>query len=262
MRLSLWGLGILLLFSSSLRAENASLVNVFPAGRASGFLPLAVVYPGFSTAILQNPAALPSGAKATALHLAGTTTLSTPDSPELFASLAHSNKKLAIEMIYAGYLMPGFNSHGAAAGFGYSMDTFSVGLTARDSSISSGIEPSIDIGLLLGGNSELTLGAVFYSLNGTSQLAVGAGTRGGKKYTIEANVLLPPFNNIGSGYLFSVNAQLFASALGFNFGASYYTSTSTFYHTLGLGFWIMDNVHMIVQFSSYNLYTVALTFTF
>ncbi len=249
-------LGLCLFVHSTCRAQ--AIDNAFPVMR---FHPetVGLVYPGFNVAAGVNPAALPSAGRGSAIQLGFSPGGS--DGDRLFASVAHAKDNLGIGAGYQGRMGGGAMQNDAFLGVAGTFGNFSAGLALREYDLSGGINPSVDAGILV----ELKVvdvGLVFYDLNGASRLGIGVGSRGGGRFNIEGNVLLPHFNNLGGGYLFTLSAQMAVGIVGVHFRTSYDTAWNDFSHTVGLGAWVSPQVQLALQYSTPRRVSGAVTYSF
>lgn len=243
-----------LFIASTGRAESVE--NAFPIMR---FHPETVnlVYPGFNVAAGVNPAALPSAGRGTAIQAGFSPGGS--DESRAFASVAHAADSLGVNAGYQGRINGGM-AHDAFLGVGGTFGNFSLGLALREFDISGGFNPSLDAGMVV----ELKVvdfGLVFYDLNGSPRLGIGVGSRSGGSFTIEGNVLLPHFNNLGGGYLITAAAQIAVQIVRVHFRTSYDTGWNDFSHTVGLGAWVTPQVLIGMQYSTPRRVSAAVTFT-
>ena len=89
--------------------------------------------------------------------------------------------------------------------------------------------PDADIGLNYGEGKGLNFGFVMYHVNHASRMNLGVGFSGGKKYNIEADVMLPSFSNFShSNYRVTVSANIFVEFFSFYFQSAYYTHDKFF----------------------------------
>jgi hypothetical protein len=233
-----------------------------PAGRIFPD-PGGILYPGFSVAAGVNPAAIPLMGKGTAIQTAVTPSLQSGDPNELFASATTAKGSFGMGVGYEGSLMNGQVTNGAFGGIGYNFDPLSVGVAVRDPNVSQSGTAAADIGFEYETKNEITLGAVLYNVNQNTQADIGIGTKSGKKYNLEANLLLPPFNSLSNGgYLATVAASVVPGAIGFHFSTSYDTGAKDLYYTVAAAAFIGDNFNVILQYATNRQATAALTVVF
>lgn len=255
-----WKTVVSLFLLPAANALAGSLISSMPVGRVHP-LPGGILYPGFNTAAGRNPAAIPLTGKGSALQLAATPAFQSSDSTDLFGSVATTRGSFGFG---AGYLGSSYNSqltNGFFAGMGYNFDPASVGIAVRDFDVRSG-NTSVDVGFQFETKQEITLGAVLYDVNNTSRAAIGVGTKSGKRYNLEANVLLPPFNNMDGGYVGTLSASIFPGMIGFHFSTSYYTAAKSWDYVVGVGVFASDMIHIALQYATTRRATAAVTFIF
>lgn len=250
----------LLLLSTTLGASafGGSLVSSMPVARifpnAGGIL-----YPGFNSAAGVNPAAIPMTGKGTAIQVAATPSIQSGDTTELFGSVAHTSGALGFGAGYIGDFNSGQNVNSGFVGVGYNLDPLSVGVSVRDFDIKNGGGADIDAGFTFETKSEIAIGAVLYDINHNTQADLAVGTKSGKKYNIEADVLLPPFNSSWMGYAATLAASITPGMFGFHFGTTYYTAPKTWEYIVGVGCQINDTFQVVAQYATTRRATLALT---
>jgi hypothetical protein len=260
LRFVLKGIFISVLFGISIRPAMAeNIQNAWPVAK---FYPetVGLLYPGFSVAAGVNPAAIPSAGSGTAIQI-GFSPAPPGQEHRAFGSATHRTSNFGYGIGYQADLVGGTLVHNGFVGIGANFGKFNVGLGLRDYNLSSGISPSVDAGVTI----ELKVvdvGLVFYNLENTPRLGAAIGTRSGQSFNVEANVLLPPFNNLGAGYLATVSAQLAVQVVNAYFRTSYDTGLRTLSHTLGLGVWVYKKAHLAVQYSTPNRLGTAVTVSF
>ncbi len=225
-----------------------------------------ILYPGFNIAAGVNPAALPLAQKTTAFQAAYTPALESGYPNDFFGGLAVSKRSLGIGLGYirnqTSYAGQTTTTQSVFGGFGFSVDQVSLGVGLRDTYLANGFSPNVDIGLVVGDQKNaraVSFGAVFYNMDSLPQLDIGIGYGSIKKYTLEANILLPPFRYLDSGYVFTVAASLRAEILGLYFHTSYATNYKTFSHTVGIFAWLSDHVNVFAQFITSRTLSVGLS---
>ena len=223
--------------------------------------PSGILFPGLATAAAINPAALGNAGKATAIQVALTPSLRSGDDNEYFASFATAKKGFGFGFGIDGATKGGGSfTNGGFVGMGFNLERIALGLAVRDANFSDSVSPSVDVGALFGESQGLKLGFVFYHLENSPQLDLGIGWGAGKKYNLEANVLLPPFSSFSGGSLgMSLGANIFIQPLSFLFRTTYYTRSNNYVHTLGVGVWLNQMFNLGVQFSSPRHWTFGLT---
>lgn len=252
-------LGVLSVFSSAVFAE--SMVNPFPAGRVFP-QPVGILFPSFNVAPGVNASSIPANNRGTAVAAAVSPTTNSANAMQYFGSAASSSSTFGGGVSYIGSSYAGSMTHGAAAGLGYSFETFSLGLGARDLDVKSGWDPSVDASLMLLALKDFIAGAVFYNLNQATQLDLGIGVKSGQRYNVEVNLLLPPFSDLGGGYTATVSAAIFVEPFGLHFRSSYNTAYKDFSHTIALGAWVSKVIHIAAQFTTPRTFTFGLTALF
>jgi hypothetical protein len=223
--------------------------------------PIGLLYPGFNVAAGVNPAAIPSSGNGTAIQAGFSPAPSGGEAHRLFGSVAHKTSNFGFGAGYQGELLNGTLVHNAFVGLGANFGKFNVGLGLRDYNLRTGISPAVDVGLTI----ELKIidfGVVFYSLETSPRIGVGIGTRSGSSFNLEANILLPPLNNLGSSYLATVSAQFAIQRITAYLRTTYDTGFRTLSHSVGLGGWVMKQAHLGAQYSTPNRIESALTVTF
>ncbi len=251
-----------LAISLSAPALAAGLVSSMPVGRIFPD-PGGILFPGFGIAAGVNPAAIPLMGRGTAVEAAVTPAIQSGDPNGLFASATNAGSSFGLGLGYDGSLLGGHLTNGVFGGLGYNFDPLSVGVAVRDPDISQSGQASADIGFEYETKSELTLGAVLYNVNHNAQADVGIGTKGGKKYNLEADVLLPPFNNFGSNdFLGTLSASVVPGMIGFHFAVSYDTGAKDWYYTVSGAVFVNDNVDIVLQYATTRQATAAVTVLF
>lgn len=239
--------------------QAGSIENAFPMARYYP-QPVGLLYPGFNVAAGVNAAALPSAGRDTAVQLAYSPG-STADAHEMFGSVAHSKGNIGFSAGYQGFLFNGAMNHGAFVGLGAEVSNFAFGLGLRDDDVGGGVNPMVDAGMIIN-LKILDLGLVFYDLNGTARLGVGVGSKSGSRFNLEANVLLPPFSNLDSSYIFTLSAQLSVGIAIVHFRTSLHTGSGNLNHTVGLGAWVTKSVLLAVQYTTPDRLVGGVTISF
>lgn len=262
-------LSFLLFFfaSSPLLAENP-LAYSLPGG-IMGPASTGLLFPGFNVAGTINPAALTSE-RATALQVAFSPGISAGSTSSAYGSVATSNKKLAMSAGYSGANIGGPTlSHSAFAALGFKFGDVAFGLDVHNQNFSPTAN-FVDIGFQYNAEGNIVIGGSFYSLNSAAQLGLGIGYKAGRRYHLEANLILPPFNSFGAGYILLVGAGMNVSLFDVYFSVGYYLNPgaySTFYYLFGTAIWLGKSVNLFVQYASlqgsfWGLFTTGLTFVF
>ncbi len=223
--------------------------------------PVGLVYPGFNVAAGVNPAAIPSSGSGTAIQAGFSPAPSAGEAHRLFGSVAHKTSNFGYGAGYQGELQNGTLVHNAFVGVGANFGKFNVGLGLRDYNLSAGFSPAVDVGLTI----ELKIidfGLVFYHLETSPRIGVGIGTRSGSSFNLEANLLLPPLNNLGSSYLATVSAQFAIQRITAYLRTTYDTGFRSLSHSIGLGGWVTKQAHLGAQYSTPNRIESALTVSF
>lgn len=251
MRQAVWGMAILLWSGIALGAAS---VNFNPLPSAMIFpSPVGILFPGFNVAAGVNPAALPLPGKANSVQLAYTPSLRRGDDSSVFAGAAIAKKGLGVGLGYQRTQTSSTKIQGIFGGVGFAMDSMSFGLGLRDSQVDGGFSPNVDIGFIVGNQKNgkgVSFGGVFYNLDHYPQMALGIGYGNVKRYNLEANILMPPFDYLGTGYyIFTLSATLRAEFLSLYFRSSYPTRTDNFTHTLGIAAQVMQNLNVFAQFT-------------
>lgn len=184
------------------------------------------------------------------------------------AGAAHSKKDRGVGLGYIGSFPSGGSSfqtqqNGAFAGGGIKMENVSVGVSADDSDLSTGLNPNINIAVTAKLTSAL-IGAVVRSVNGaaTPQMAVGYGS---SRYSLEANVSLPTFSQIGTTnglYSLGISGAIygdFTVAFNTSYNTSFGASGGYFLHSLWTLVWLSDSINLLAQFASTETITVGMT---
>lgn len=222
-----------------------------------------ILYPGFSVAAGVNGAAIPKAARGTAVQVGYAPPLRSWQSHGLFGSVAHAKGSFGVGAGYTGAIDgTGAFTHGAFAGAGYNIDTFSFGMSVREDNLAAGISPEIDAGLIAE-TKFFDLGLAFYRLNYSPNMAIAIGTRSGSRMNLELNVLMPPFYDMAGGdYQITLSAQLDVGLIGVYFRTTFHTSWRGLTHTVGLGGWVGEAVNLTAQYGTSDQATAALTFVF
>lgn len=233
-------------------------------------IPAPILFPAFTTAAGTNPAALGLSGKVAAVQGAFTPGQG-GSGQEIYGGFAASSQKMGVGLGYLGDKVGGTMVNNVFAGAGFKIDPIAVGIGLRQFDTSSKINPGVDLGLIAGeggsggggGGSGLRFGFVAYNLNSSAQLDAGVGFSGGKKYNMEVNILLPPFNNQNAGYTFTLAGTVYAAdVVGLTFNSSYNSSSKGYIHTVGVNAWIWEPVSVFVQFSTPRAWTSGLMVTF
>lgn len=247
-----FGIFLVLVGSTSLSwAASSTAITPLPTAFPFPNAVNGIIFPGFNLAGGVNPAALPLAGKAGSLQLAYGPALRQGDNNHAFGGLAIAKKGIGIGLGYHRNDGPYGMSQGVFGGAGFSIDQVAFGVGVRDTYLQGGFHPNVDIGILVGDQKttrSVSFGGVFYNLDNLPQMAIGIGYGSVKKYTLEANVLLPPFDYMDNGYFFTVAASLRAEFLGLYFRTSYGTSYSNFSHTVGLMAWVAERFSLFAQF--------------
>jgi len=237
--------------------------NALPVGTLYP-TPVGILYPGFNIAAGVNAAALANGKKVTAAQASVSPALAEGDSYSYLASVANSTQRLGFGMGYVGSIATE-PTHGMFAGAGFNLGALSFGVGLRDYDLTGGFDPSVDIGTLLHIGSEFSLGAVAYNADTDPQIAFGVGFGRPKKDNVEVNVLLPALSTNftdGSEYIVTFAATVYSGAFGTGFRSSYYSSSSSFTHTLAGLLWLTADSNLILQLSTPRTLTVGYTYVF
>jgi hypothetical protein len=229
-----------------------------------GPYPIGFLFPGFNTAAGINPAALPSE-KATAFQAAVAPPINNDNLAMGFASLATSNKKLGIGAGYLGQFVkaspgiPSSTTNEAFGGLGFRLDPIQLGVGVQDVGIGrSGSQAQVDFSMLYNGDAGLVIGGELYDLNTNLDLALGVGFRSGKKYHIEADLLLPTGG--GEGAFLVVAGAVAVPLFDVFFNLSYLVNTApmvtsasggtAFFYAFGIDFWVSDHVNFVFQYNT------------
>lgn len=221
-------------------------------------VPGPILFPGYTTAAGNNPAALGAFGKGGGIQGSYSPTGS---NKEYFAGLTASSPKMGVNLGYIGDDLGGTMVNSVFAGAGFQIDPIAVGFGLRQFDLSGNFSPDVDLGLIAGegaGKGQgLRFGFVIYNLNSPAQLDLGIGFSGGKKYNMEVNLLLPPFSGGNGGtYTVTVAGNIFAGEiLGINFATSYTSNSSNYLHKLGLTLWPWDQVSFFAQFTTPSMWT-------
>lgn len=224
--------------------------------------PMNIVFPNLLTSAASNPAALGRYPKVNALAVAYSPKLSN-STQQYFAGFATSKKGLGFNLGLLGRESFGSATHSVFGGVGYGFDQVAIGLGVRESNFVGGFDPSIDLGLTIGESTGVSGALTLYNLAGSSQMAVGVGYAKSKSFTIEADVRLPTFDNLGGAYLITIAANIAVDPLAFHFATHYNTGFGgSNSHTLGVSFWTGESFNLQAQFNSSNTWTAGLIFAF
>jgi len=219
-----------------------------------------ILFPGLDVAAGVNSAALPLLGKATAFQVAVSPPLQTGDPLGGFAGLATSNKKFGLGAGYLGSKNPGSSiTHGIFVGGGYDLDPVALGVQIRDLNIQSGVNPGVDLGMILGSGHGTEFGVVLYDVNTSARMDLGVGFAD-KRYNVEANLLLPRFSNFNSDYVLTAAATVNASIFAMYFRVSYFTQPNFWEETFGGLAWISPKWNVLVQLTTSRTLTAGLTF--
>jgi len=215
--------------------------------------PVGILFPGFNVAAGVNPAALPLAGKMTSVQASYTPSLASGDASSMFGGLAAAKKGLGVGIGTQRVETSGGSVQGIFGGAAFSFDTVSIGLGLRDGNLSGGYNPNVDIGFIVGDQKSgrsLSFGGVLYNLDRYPQLAIGIGYGNVKRYCLEANLLMPPFEQLSTSYyIISLSATLRAEFLLLYFRSSYQTRFLNFSHTLGVGFQVLEHLNLFAQYS-------------
>lgn len=256
-------LSVVFLASLSHAREGGG-INTVPVPQLFSY-PSGLVFPGLNGAAAINAAALPASGRATAVQAAFTPSLQSGDPMGIFGGIAMARKGLGLGLGIEHTSVSNLSTLGGFAGAGFAWDALSLGVGLRDSDLDGGFSPQVDVGLLVGEGKDrrgVAFGAVFYNLNTTAVLGAGIGYRGGKKYHLEANVVLPPFSDMDGNYTITAAATINAGIFGLFFRTSYFTQPSDFSHTVGALAWISQRFNLIAQFTTNRTATVGATVLF
>jgi hypothetical protein len=222
-----------------------------------------IVFPSFPVSASVNPAALGT-TRATALQVGYGPPIEEGERHRYFAAVATAKRSVGFGAGLTGTMTDsGQLTNGAFVGLGFNLDQVALGLALREANLAGSLDPSLDLGLIVGQGTGVSGGFVLYGLEGAPRLTLGIGYASGKRFNLEANVALPPFNSFGNGGLgLSLGASLFIDRLTFLFATSYNTSSESLGNTLGLGIWLSQKFNLGVQFSTPHSWTALLTFVF
>lgn len=225
-------------------------------------VPVGILYPGFNTAAGVNAAALPGGKKITAVQVAAAPALATNDNNSYFASMATSNSAIGWGLGYTGASTSAGLTHGMFAGVGFNLKRINLGVGLRDSDLSGGFSPNVDIGSKFDLGKDFTFGAVAYNLDDTSnmQFAAGIGYGHPRKDNVEINLLTPAGG--GSDYMVTFAATVYTGKFGTTFRTSYAMESQAFNHTLGLLYWLGSSMNVILQLTTPRTLTMGITVAF
>jgi len=261
-----WAGAILPFFLWTGAAMAKASSSVLPLPTATVFPnAVGILFPGFNVAAGVNPAALPLAGKVVAVQAGFTPPLQAGDPNAIFGGLAVAKKGLGVGLGYLRGQSSSEITQGVFGGVGFSFENVSFGLGLRDSNVSGGFSPNVDIGFIVGNQKSgkgVSFGGVFYNLDSLAQLALGIGYGSVKKYSIEATVLIPPFDFLDSGYVFTASANLRAELLGIYFRTSYATISDHFSHTIGLAAWVSEQFNLFAQFTTTRTLTLGATVVF
>jgi len=241
-------------------------------GKVSRVLPAGVVFPAFNDAPLVNASSLPSQ-KSRAARLGYGPRGATASRPDVIeGDFSASSQSIGIGFMYTGLRDPSTITHGFGAGVGLGLGPAALGLAVRDSDLSqNNNSPSVDFSLTLnqlggggGGGGGLNLTAVFYNMNHSAQLTAGIGVIKEKKYFLEANLGMEPFNSANSSpdNTVAVAAGVYAGPFGFSFKTAYLTQSRTYRHTLGGAIGLGESLNLSVQFDTPNDFIARLQLAF
>lgn len=238
-------------------------------GKVRRTIPAGLLFPAFPLAGYVNPSILPLE-KGTGFLGAWTFADSQYGSSDAVAGFSHSKKDRAIGLGYLGSL-PASGSfstqtHGAFLGGGIKMENVSVGVGATDADLTTGLDPLIDIAITAKLTNAL-VGAVVRSVNGAAAPSIGIGY-GTSRYSLEADVILPAFSQIGStngNYSFGISGAIyggFTVAFSTFYTTSFSASGGSFVHSLWTQVWVSDTINLMAQFQSTQTVTVGASFYF
>lgn len=222
--------------------------------------PNGILFPNVATAGGVNAAALPLAGKATVVQ--GAYTKVTDNLSEFYGGVGMTSRKFGVSLGYLGDKIGNNLVHNSYAGAGFAIDQVSLGLNVRRFNWSGSASTGVDLGLIAGEGKGFTWGFVVYNINGPhTQVTGGVGFGGGKKYNMELNFAIPPFNG-GSVYIITAAGTINPSEVfGVHFKTSYY-SDKNYLHVLGLSVFPWENTGFLVQFSSPSIWTGGINLSF
>lgn len=252
---------IALLGLVSLTAFGRGTYNILPT--ASFYpTPNGILFPNIAAAGGVNAAALPLAGKATVVQ--GAYTKVNSSASELYGGVGMTSRKFGVSLGYLGDKIGNNLVHNSYAGAGFAIDAVSLGINVRRFDWSGTSSTGVDLGLIAGEGKGFTWGLVVYNLNSnnnSTRLTGGIGFGGGKKYNMELNFTLPPFNG-GSVYVITAAGTINPSdAFGVHFKTSYY-SDKNYLHVLGLSVFPWENTGFLVQFTSPSIWTGGINLSF
>lgn len=227
--------------------------------------PSGIVYPSLLTAAGVNPAALPQKAgKVKALGAAYSPAPGGSGSHLGSISYGVADKTKGLGLGWKTDIDSRM-SNGIFIGGGFRSESTSIGIGLRDTDLDNGLNPEVDIGILAGTGTDLTLALAIYRLQASPQIDFGIGFSNDKNYTFELNLLLPPVGTAlqaGSEYIVTAATTVYASIFGLSFSSSYSTRTSHVSQSVSVLIKVMKKVNFTIQYRSPNrsYYGIVLTF--
>jgi hypothetical protein len=211
-----------------------------------------VLFPSLAMAAALNPAALGNANKARVIQLAYGPPLRGGEAHRYTAAFATAKRSFGFGVGLDGAAYPGgVFQNGVFTGVGFNMERVSLGLSLRESDLSNGISPELDVGLIFGKGTGVHFGFALHGLERSPQADLGIGYSSGRRYNLELDVRLPAFSSLGTGfYRFSLGANLFLDPLTLLFRTSYTTGINTLSHTIGLGVWLNQRFNLGIQYST------------
>lgn len=224
--------------------------------------PVSIVFPGFAVAAGVNAAALPRYQAGKALQEAFTPSLQEGDPSGISASAAAASKAFGFNVGYRGPSLSGGNTHGFFLGGGYQFSKLALGISLRDTDLSTGFQPALDVGMLFGKPEGFSGGFVAYQLDSLPQLAFGMGYRKMGKYQFEGTLLLPPFARLSDMASFTAAVIVYSEIFAFYIRSTVATQITGFSHTLGMQTEMANGFSLFAQFTTPRTITVGSTLLF
>jgi hypothetical protein len=232
-------------------------------------IPAGLLFPAFPLAGYVNPSIMPLE-KGTGFMGAFTLSDSQYGSSSGIAGLSHSKKDKAFGFGYLGSFpssgSTATQAHGAFLGGGIKMENVSVGVSANDSDLTTGLNPLFDLAITAKLTNAL-VGAVVRQINSGAAPSVGIGY-GTAKYSLEFDAILPAFSQIGTSngtYSFGISGAIyggFTVAFSTFYSTSFTQSGGSFLHSLWVQVWVSDTINLMAQFQSSQTITIGASIYF
>ena len=229
-------------------------------------LPAGIVFPGFAFSTPINPAGI-TGSEATVAQALYSPPIWGSSTTSYGGGLTYGGEKFGLSGAVA-------NTSGGStswqAGGAFKTDSVSLGASATSTFGNSsriGNPVTLALGAILGhgSGSGVSYAGVLNGLNGTgTDLTLGIGYGETKKYNIEVNLQLPPFDNLGSsgGYLVSIGAAVYVGIFGVSYVATTSATSIGFSHGLALMVKPFKSSYFSLQLDTANVATFGFNLVF